>query len=449
MKKVFFIGISGIGMSGLAKIMLKKGYEVYGSDISEKDVTSELVKLGAVIYKKHIDLNAKKMDLVVYSTAIKKSNPEYIFAKLNGIKLLKRGELLAELFNEKKGIAVAGTHGKTTTSSMLGVSLFDINPTIIVGGIIPEIGSNSKFGKSEYMVVEADESDNSFLYLNPEYSIITNIEADHLEKHGTFENIKKSFLKFMEKTKKEVIVCKDCEVLDELAKQISERDEEKKIITYSLKDKTANIYCENIYIKNGITHYTVIENGEEIGEFELKIPGEHNILNSLGVIYIARKLKIEKEKLKNKLKNFKGAKRRFDILYENSVRIIDDYAHHPTEIKATLTAAREIYKDRIIAIFQPHRYSRTKFLMDSFEGAFGNADKVILLPIYSAGEKNIYDINENILADKINNNVKIIRNREEITKTILDDKVKGDTYIFMGAGDIYKLAYEMKEILER
>lgn len=272
MKKIYFIGINGIGMSGLAKIMKCKGYEVEGSDLSRSYVTDELESMGIVVHNEHSEKNleGKNFDMIIASSAIKKENPEYIYALENGIKVVKRGELLAMLLNEECGIAVAGTHGKTTTSSMAASVMLPLDPTIVVGGILPEIGSNAKPGKSNYFIAEADESDNSFLYMNPTYSIITNIEADHLENHGSLENIIKSFSKFIDQTSKEVFICSDCEILRGLAAI----KENKKITRYSIKDKTADIYAENIEVGEGKTSYDVVIKGEKIGRFTLYIPGE-------------------------------------------------------------------------------------------------------------------------------------------------------------------------------
>ncbi|MGL5760467.1 MAG: UDP-N-acetylmuramate--L-alanine ligase, partial [Cetobacterium sp.] len=289
MDKIYFIGINGIGMSGLAKIMKLKGYDVCGADLSRNYVTEELESLGVKVFGEHNAENILGADLIVASSAIKQDNPEISKAKELGIKIIKRGELLALLMNKEKGIAVAGTHGKTTTSSMLGSLLLDIDPTIVVGGILPEIGSNARCGKTEVFIAEADESDNSFLHLTPEISIITNIEADHLENHGSLENIKKSFKQFMDQTKEEILVCDDCLETLELIKG------RKNIKTYSIKKNNSDIIATDIKIINSKTVFTVIIDGEKFGEFELSIPGNHNIQNALPVIYLAKKYGIGKK----------------------------------------------------------------------------------------------------------------------------------------------------------
>ena len=442
MEKIYFIGINGIGMSGLAKIMKCKGYEVLGADICRNYVTEDLLSMGITVYDEHNEENVKGVDFVVASTAIKETNPEYSYAINNGIKILKRGELLAKLLNNETGIAIAGTHGKTTTSSMMSAVMLKKDPTIVVGGILPEIQSNAKPGMSEYFIAEADESDNSFLYMKPKYCVVTNIDADHLDVHGTLENIKKSFIKFISNTQNEALVCADCNNIRSILKDIPEAE---KIITYSIKDEKADIYAKNIRVEDRKTIFTVVINGEDKGEYVLNIPGDHNIQNSLPVIYMALK--------------FKGSKRRYDVLFDKNiengygnktkrVRIVDDYAHHPTEIKATLKAVKGIDNSRLVAIFQPHRYSRVHFLLDEFKDAFTNVDKVILLPIYAAGEKNEFNISSEVLKEHINHsNIEVMNDWKDIKKYV--SKVKKDsTYIFMGAGDISTLAHQIAEELD-
>ena len=443
MKKIYFIGINGIGMSGLAKIMKLKGYEVFGADISRNYITEELESLGIKVHGEHLAKNVENVDLVVASSAIKQDNPEMKRAKELGIKVIKRGELLSFLMNKEKGIAVAGTHGKTTTSSMLGSLLLDIDPTIVVGGILPEIGSNARCGKTEVFIAEADESDNSFLHLTPEISIITNIEADHLENHGCLENIKKSFKQFMDQTKKEILVCDDCEESLELIK------DRKNIKTYSIKKIDSDIIATDIRIVDAKTKFNVKINGEYFGEFELSIPGNHNVQNALPVIYLAKEYGISKERIAQKLLNFKGAKRRYDILHSDKIRIIDDYAHHPTEIKATIQGARTIEKNKTVAIFQPHRYSRVKFLLNEFKGSFEGVDEVILMPVYSAGEKNEFGVTLEKLKEKIGHkHCRIVEKNEEIEKIVAGEK-GFTTFLFMGAGNISTLAHTIADNIGR
>ena len=442
MENVFFIGINGIGMSALAKIMVKKGYKVYGSDLKKKEVSEELERLGVKIYYKHTDVNVRLMDMIVYSSAIKRNNPEYIYGILNNIKLIRRGELLAKLLNAKKGIAVSGTHGKTSTSSMMGVVSLELDPTIAVGGIIPEIKSNGKYGEGEYFVAEADESDNSFLGLYPEYSIITNIEEEHMEIHGSYDNLKRSFNQFLTQTSKYSIINMDCEELFEISKRHD------KIKTYSIINEKADIYAKNIKKGKDTIKYDVVLEGKELGTFVLKFIGEHNVSNSLGVIYIAKELGISTKDIKEKLENFIGPKRRFEILYNNKITIVDDYAHHPTEVEATLKVAKDRKHPKIISIFQPHKYSRTNFLLKKYTDAFKDADEVIMLPIYSAGEINEYDISVEKLVGNIDKKITIIKEKEKLFQKLSEYK-NNEICVFMGAGDISNIAKELVERIKR
>lgn len=447
MKKIYFIGINGIGMSGLAKIMKIKGYDVEGADLTRGYVTEELESMGITVYNTHEAEHVKDCDMIIASSAIKKDNPEYKYALENGIKIVKRGELLAMLLNEETGIAVAGTHGKTTTSSMMSTVMLEKDPTIVVGGILPEIGSNAKPGKSKYFIAEADESDNSFLYMTPTYSIITNIEEDHLDTHGCLANINKSFSKFIDQTEKEVLVCIDCENL----KQVALQKNSDKITTYSIKDKNADIYAENIKIADGKISYDVYVKGELVGNYTLSVPGDHNISNSLPVIYFAKKFGVDEEYLGKALTHFKGSKRRYDILFDDKdlgIKVVDDYAHHPTEIKATLQGAKSIEKEKITVIFQPHRYSRVKFLLNSFKDAFVGAEEVIILPIYAAGEKDEFGVSVEDLGNVLENTkVTIEKNPEKVDERVLE--CKGNrVFMFMGAGDISKVAHRIADKLE-
>ncbi len=445
MEKIYFVGINGIGMSGLAKIMKCQGYDVVGADLARNYVTEELESLGITVYPEHKACQMEGRDSLIASSAIHEDNPEFQYAKEHNIPLMKRGELLATLLNNKVGIAVAGTHGKTTTSSMMSASMLSLDPTIVVGGILPEIGSNAKVGMGEYFIAEADESDNSFLFMKPKYAVITNIEEDHLETHGNLENIKKSFLQFVEQTERKVLVCKDCANIRSI---FVEND---KIISYGI-DQQADIMAKNIEIVNGKTSFEVWIQEENQGRFYLSIPGKHNILNSLPVIYFSLKFGVSKEEIQNKLLHFKGSKRRYDVLYwdqENNRKIIDDYAHHPTEIQATLKGVKSIENGKIVGIFQPHRYSRVHFLLERFGNCFEGLDELVLLPIYSAGEKNESGVSEKNIAQLVKGiPVLCIENREEIVEKMLEKaKEKNHILVFMGAGDISKLAHEVADKL--
>ncbi len=442
MEKVFFSGINGIGMSGLALILKNLGYTVAGSDIAEKGITKTLRDNGIEVFieQKLENVENKGYDTYVYSTAIKENNPEYSYMKEKGVTMYRRGALLAEIMNKfKKGIAAAGTHGKTTTSSLLSVVFLDKDPYIAVGGIIPEIDSNSKVGNSEYFIAEADESDNTFLYMNPYYSVITNVEADHLDFHGTLEHIIESFKKFVDLTKHKVLACFDNDILKTF------KDE--KIIYYSVDEKNkenVDVYASNIQVIDGITSFDVYILGEFEGRYSLSVPGLHNVSNSLPVIYIALKEGISRTVIQDRLLSFKGANRRYQVLYENEFKIIDDYAHHPTEILATIKAAKMNEKKEVNVIFEPHRYSRTSFFLDDFANSLREADNIYLLPIYSASEENIYDISSEKLAKEIGNHCTVYTKEEVIEKLLEEDK-KDKVYIFMGAGSVSALAHNFVE----
>ncbi|MDR1835991.1 MAG: UDP-N-acetylmuramate--L-alanine ligase [Fusobacteriaceae bacterium] len=453
MKKIYFIGINGIGMSGLAKIMKTKNYSVKGSDLTRSYVTDEMEAMGIEIYGQHLAEQVMGSDMVIASSAIKADNPEYAYAKEHGVKILKRGELLAMLLNDETGIAVAGTHGKTTTTSMMSSVMLPLNPTIVIGGILPEIGSNAKIGTSEYFVAEADESDNSFLYMYPKYSIITNIEEDHMENHGSLSNIIKSFSVFLDQTKEECIVCADNENIREIiANKKRIRQLSPKITTYGVADQERDIQAGDIRIEGQLTTYEVHVRERSLGRFQLAIPGTHNVLNSLPVIYLAEKFGIPPKKIKEVLAGFKGSRRRYDVLYDNpesGIKIIDDYAHHPTEIKATLSGARSIEKEKITVIFQPHRYSRLKFLLHQFKRAFDEASELILLPVYSAGERDEFGVSLRDLEREIDrDNVSLETDREKIIERILRSAGR-EIFLFMGAGDISGIAHEAAEKLRR
>ena len=441
---VYFSGINGIGMSGLAKILAADGFNVAGSDLERKAVTKDMENMGIKVYIGQVEENVKDkgIDLFVYSTAIRETNPEYKYIVDNNIKKIKRGQLLAEIMNRFDGIAVAGTHGKTTTSSMMSVALLEKEPFIVVGGIIPEIQSNSKIGNSEYFIAEADESDNSFLYIKPKYSVVTNVEADHLDHHGTFANIKKSFEQFIDSTERIAVLCKDT------VGKVGLNLKNKNVVWYSIKDETADIFAKNIRVEEGITSFEVVKKGENLGTFSLSIPGDHNVANSLPVIYFAHEFKCNMKKVKERILKFKGANRRYQVIYDNNLRLIDDYAHHPTEVKVTINAAHNTEKGKVTVIFQPHRYSRTKFFFDDFVNSLKDADDLILLPIYAASEDNTYGVSSELLAEKIGGNVRV-QTQEEIESIIKKDRNSGNTYVFMGAGSVSRVAHEIADDLKK
>src|SRR5665648_60898 len=451
---VHFIGIGGSGMSGLALILLDSGYKVSGSDIASSKITSRLADKGAIIFKGHNENNVENADLVVISSAIHESNPEIKGAKNRKITMIKRAEMLARIMDNKYGIAVAGTHGKSTTASMISLLLekggFD--PTVVVGGELNNFKNNAKLGKGNHIVVEADESDGSFLELNPRMAVVTNIEDDHLDHYGNMENILKDFKKFIDKVPNNgrVILCKDCENTKGLAKQCI-----RNYISYGIFTE-ADLMAKDIELDKLNSKSKIYWHGERIGELYLKVAGYHNILNALAAIAVARELGINFMEIAKILETFQGVHRRMEIIanLDDKILILDDYAHHPTEIKASLSALKSGWQDRrIIAVFQPHRYSRTKLLAEKFGKAFFDADCVIINDIYSANESPISGISgETIFKEVKKSNhrkVKYLPFKEDILSYLSEIVRPGDIIITMGAGDIWTVGQELAEQLNK
>ncbi len=438
--KMHFLGIGGIGMSGIAEILINLGYEISGSDIKKSEITKKLKSMGAEIYKGHSASNIKDYNVVVTSTAISSDNPEIIEAKIKGIPIIHRSEMLAELVRLKHGIGVAGTHGKTTTSSLLSYVLDygGMNPTAIVGGKVLNFESNAMIGDGEYIVFEADESDGTFLKLFPTIAVVTNIDADHLEHYKYFEGIKEAFLTYINHVPfyGYSVLCIDDNVIADIMPKI-----ERPYFTYGFSEH-ADFRAENVRLENGNTVYSCYYKNDLMGDVEMKLAGNHNVVNSLAVITVAIELGLEFNIIREGLLKFKGVGRRLEKLGEkNGITVMDDYAHHPTEIRATLDALKTM-KRRIITIFQPHRYTRTEFLWDEFGAAFPNADVVFLTEIYPAGEEPIEGVSSDLIKEAIykheNRNVDIISNFNDIPGRILDVVKEGDIVITLGAGDIYK-----------
>lgn len=451
-KKVHFVGIGGYGMSALAKILIQLDYQVSGSDLKESNITKKLEEMGAQLFFEHNFENALGADLVVYSTAIPLTNPEILAAREKSIPLWHRSELLAYLINSRYGIAIAGTHGKTTTTAMLSLVLEKggLDPTAVIGGELSDFDGNARLGKSEYLVAEACESDHSFLRYKPTLAVITNVEADHLEHYGgSFERIIETYEMFLKNVKEggTAIICGDDSYLKELKGNCTHR-----CITYGL-DNHSDYQVKDIVYNGEGSSFTVYFENERIGELELRVPGEHNIYNALATVAAARELGMDFAEIKKIMKNFLGAKRRYQILGEvNGITVVDDYAHHPTEIRATLKAAKLPGDRRVIAVFQPHRYSRTYYLFEDFVTCFRDADVTILTPIYSAGEEPMEGVSSEILAQKIRdqeNMEVLLLDSVEAEKYLLQHSLPGDLIITMGAGDIWKTAYNLVEKLEK
>ena len=392
-------------------------------------------------------------EVVVVSTAIHPDNPELVEAKKRQVPVIHRSDVLAYLMNKHKGVAVAGAHGKTTTSSMLSCITCEggLDPTIVVGGIVNNLGSNAVNGKSDYVVAEADESDGSFLKFHPYLAVITNIENDHLDHYGSEENIQAAFAKFVEQIKEDgkAILCYDNAKVRALGEKTG-----KTVISYGIDSKDADYRAENIeYGKNGTT-YDILYKNEVIGKGQLIVPGRHNVLNSLGAIAAARELGIPLESILASLAHFSGAKRRFETKGKvGGVWVVDDYAHHPTEIAVTLKAARQTQPERLVCVFQPHRYTRTQLLLDQFAVAFKDCDELIITDIYAASEDPIPGVSGEMLAHKIaettGQKVRYISGQDKIEETLEREVRPGDLVITMGAGDIYRLGEQLVQALER
>lgn len=435
-------------MSGLAKLLLSNGYGVSGSDIKENLITKDLKKQGARIYVGHRPENLKDVDYVVYSSAIKEHNPEVIETKKRRIPILKRAEALAYLMKDKTVITISGSHGKTTTTSLVSYLLIQANffPTVAVGGILRNIDANACLGKGNFFVAEADESDCSFLYYEPKYSIITNIDYEHLDYYGKFENQLIAFKKFLNRTQKDgcLFCCGDDENLTNLL-----ADYGNKYVLYGLGEN-CHFYPKNIELKGLSSEFDCFYKEKFIARFHLAIGGMHNISNAISVIALGLELGIDLELIKSALSGYRGARRRLEIKFNrNDFLIVDDYAHHPTEIKATLSALKNLRHDRLIAIFQPHRYSRTKLLVDEFAKCFDLADYIIITDIYSAGEQLIEGVSAKNIYYKIKERSPdkdvYFLSKEGIAAHILEIMKPKDLVVILGAGDIVRVCDELVE----
>lgn len=439
-------------MSAIARVLLEMGYRVSGSDVARQELTEKLVAKGAKVFIGHQADHVKGADLVVYSTALPKDNVEIVAAEEMNIPIIHRSQMLARLLNERKGIAVAGAHGKTTTSSMIALVMEDnkLDPTYIIGGEIMNVGSNAKAGKGEFVVAEADESDGSFLQYHPQYAIVTNIEADHLENYdGNFENLKQAYVKFLSQVKSggKAIMCLDDDYIPDLIPGL-----ECDVITFGVH-ASATYRATNIVLGDRKIRFSVEHEGVKLGVMELAVPGMHNVYNALASLIVCLEAGLSFEQVARSIAKFRGAKRRFQVLGEyDNILVIDDYAHHPTEIEATISAAKATGK-RIIAVFQPQRYSRTYFLLEQFSRAFSEADEVVLTDIYSPqGETQIEGVSAERLAQMIrvnsNPNVSYFPAKDEVLENLRNRLKPGDLVITMGAGDIWKVAHALAKELQ-
>ncbi|MNH98491.1 UDP-N-acetylmuramate--L-alanine ligase [compost metagenome] len=448
---VHFIGIGGYGMSAIAKVMLEMGYQITGSDLAQQELTEKLIAKGAKVFHGHEARNVNGADLVVYSTALSKDNVEIQAAEELNIPIIHRSQMLARLMNARKGIAVAGAHGKTTTSSMIALvmELTALDPTYIIGGEIMNVGSNAKAGKGDYVVAEADESDGTFLQYHPTLALVINIEADHLENYnGDFENLKKAYAQFLSQVREggKAIVCKDDVILREMIPQIKSD-----VITYGI-EQDADYVASDICLGDRKVTFTVSHQGVKLGQMSLSVPGKHNVYNALATLITCLEAGLSFQQIADAILEFRGAKRRFQVLGEfDDILVIDDYAHHPTEIQATISAAKATGK-RIVAVFQPQRYTRTYYLFEQFSRSFEEADEVLITDIYSpAGEQRIEGIDSAKLVELIrknsNSNVAYIPTREAVQEYLIQNVKQGDLILTMGAGDIWKAADGLAKVL--
>lgn len=445
--RVHFIGVGGAGMSGLARILKGKGFDVSGSDINNSRTLNQLKELGVQVFVGHDKNNVSEdVKTVVISTAIPPTNEELIEAKGRGLRIMHRGEVLAELMKEKKGIAVAGAHGKTTTTSMVSLVLEQngCEPTVVVGGEIFDIGANAKLGSGEFLVAEADESDGSFLKLSPYIAVVTNIENDHLDYWGSTDRIDAAFREFVEKIPEEgcCVLCFNSPKVKDLATEYSGN-----IISYGI-GVSADYEGRNINSVGIGTTVDVYYRNSLLGTLHLNVPGEHNINNALAALAVGRLVGLSFDEVKSALKKFTGVSRRFQLTGEvQGITVVDDYAHHPTEIRATLKGAQEADYERTIAVFQPHRYTRTKFLYKEFGESFQNADMVIINEIYSAGEKPIDGVTAQLIVDEVKRNsqtpVYYLKDGDEIIRFLKKNARPGDLILTLGAGDIWAVGVEL------
>ena len=430
-------------MSGIAEVLINQGYGVSGSDIAATSVTNHLEQLGAKIFFNHASENIEGSQVVVVSSAIDPSNPEVTTAKESMIPVIPRAEMLAELMRMKYGIAIAGTHGKTTTTSLVSTVLAGgkLDPTVIIGGRLKNTGSHAKLGQSKFLVAEADESDGSFMQLSPSIAVVTTLDEEHMEFYQTLENMKETFLKFINKIPfyGSAVLCLDDPNIQSLIPRV-----EKRYITYGLSSQ-ADYTARNISIEGLKTYFNVFHHGKDLGRIRSGALGQHNVLNTLAAVAVGMELDLDFEIIANSLLQFEGVQRRFEIVKQSDeLTLIDDYGHHPVEIKASLKTVKEIWPaSRLIVIFQPHRYSRTKSLMKDFWSAFNDADHLLVMDIFSAGESPLDKVHASTIVEGArecgHKNAKYIKSQNDLNKELHSLAKHGDVLMTLGAGDVWRL----------
>ena len=447
-RRVHFIGIGGIGMSGIAELLVNAGYDVSGSDVKESDVTARLARLGAHVYRGHAASHVERADVVVMSSAVDGENPEVVEARRRRIPVIPRAEMLAELMRLRYGIAIAGAHGKTTTTSMVALVLerAGLDPTAVIGGRLSAFGSNARLGRGQWMVVEADESDRSFLKLAPAIALITNIDREHMDAYGSWDRLQDAFAEFVNKVPfyGAAVLCADDPAVRRLAERVVRR-----VVTYGFADEAgqpavsaADVRLEPFASRCVVSH---VVNGAStvLGELTLQVPGRHNLLNALGAVAIGLELQIPFAPIAEALGEFAGAERRFQVRGERrGVMVVDDYGHHPTEINAVVAAARSTGR-RLVLVFQPHRYTRTRDLLPEFAAALAAADQVVLTDIYPAGERPIPGVTSQRLADAVAAApcpVQLVADVADLPQQVAAAARAGDLVITLGAGSIAGVA---------
>jgi UDP-N-acetylmuramate--alanine ligase len=450
-RHIHFVGIGGSGMSGMAEVLLNQGYQISGSDVKLSPVTDRLSQLGAQVFEGHRPEHIVGADVVVTSTAVRQDNPEVQEARRRQVPVIPRAEMLAELMRLKYSVAVAGAHGKTTTTSMIGAVLSQagLDPTIVVGGRLHAIGSNARLGSGEFLVAEADESDKSFLTLSPTFAVVTNIDREHLDFYSGLDEIRDCFVQFVDKVPfyGSVILCLDDPNVQAIIPRISRR-----IITYGLSSQ-ADVAAADVDLSPHFSsQFTVKQKGTTLGRVRLQVPGWHNVYNALAAIAVGLDLEIDFNTIAEGLAEFRGVARRFEFKGEvGGVVVFDDYGHHPTEIKATLAAAKSCGK-RLVVLFQPHRYTRTKYLMDEFAVAFNDADVLLLADIYPASEDPIGGVTSDVLVERIkqfgHKNTEYCGDLDRAVERLVEIVQPGDLVLTLGAGNVFRSGEKLIDYLK-
>jgi UDP-N-acetylmuramate--alanine ligase len=445
-RHMHFIGIGGIGMSGIAEVLLNLGYTISGSDLALSDVTQRLQHRGAAIYEGHAAIHVQGADVVVISSAVNAENPEVVAARELHIPVIPRAEMLAELMRMKYGIAIAGAHGKTTTTSLIATVMAraDLDPTVVIGGRLKNLGTNAQLGRGEYLVAEADESDGSFLLLSPTIAVVTTVDAEHLDFYGDLDEIKHAFSRFINKVPFYgcSVLCLDQPNIQSLVPEIHRR-----FITYGMTSQ-ADYMARDVHFSGPRSYFDVFHSGRRLGQFSVNLPGVHNVYNALAAIAVGQELDIPLPTIAKALEEFSGIHRRFEILGERvGVTVVDDYGHHPEEIRQTLRAAKSVWPEhRLVVVFQPHRYTRTKFLQQEFFTAFYEADALVLLDIYAAGEHPLTGISTTLLYDGIKEHgqreVHYLPVRSAVVPFLRQYLREGVILLTLGAGDVWKVGQE-------